>query len=308
MNDEDLKNFLEFYNSAENDHIRLLDNKITQIFSSNAFNNLSYNKNITSAEDVTKYIDEMHEDKFEIKNYNFSQEEFNFLINIIDEVENIQNQLGYRNKILPYSSLVSSLGIIRIIDKLPLNKKDLNIFEIGPGSGYTGAMLIKKNYNYFSVENTQGFYVWQSLLYKKLSKNFQENALYKKEINIKNKVTHFPWWEFSEFFTKNKIFNSKVDLIICDHTLAEVRRECLRYIAFLSKDLLNINNYAPIFLVRTFGAFINSNYWEILKIFNKAGFINIQFSNFLIFVPNNSHLAKDLGLINFFPKNSIPSS
>ena len=32
MNDEDLKNFLEFYNSAENDHIRLLDNKITQIF------------------------------------------------------------------------------------------------------------------------------------------------------------------------------------------------------------------------------------------------------------------------------------
>ena len=29
----------------------------------------------------------MHEDKFEIKNYNFSQEEFNFLINIIDEVE-----------------------------------------------------------------------------------------------------------------------------------------------------------------------------------------------------------------------------
>ena len=74
----------------------------------------------------------MHEDKFEIKNYNFSQEEFNFLINIIDEVENIQNQLGYRNKILPYSSLVSSLGIIRIIDKLPLNKKDLNIFEIGP--------------------------------------------------------------------------------------------------------------------------------------------------------------------------------
>ena len=114
--------------------------------------------------------------------------------------------------------------------------------------------------------------------------------------------------EFSEFFTKNKIFNSKVDLIICDHTLAEVRRECLRYIAFLSKDLLNINNYAPIFLVRTFGAFINSNYWEILKIFNKAGFINIQFSNFLIFVPNNSNLAKDLGLINFFPKNSNPSS
>ena len=306
MGNFNLKNFLDIYNSTELNNINELPNTIVQIFSSNAFDDLSYKKYIKFEEDVTKYVDEMHEYKKEIKKYTFSEEEFNFLKDITVSVENIQNKLEIKKKILPYSSLISSLGIIRIMNMLPINKKNLNVFEIGPGSGYTGAMIIKNNHNYFAVENTQGFYMWQSFLYKELNDNFQEDLLIKKNIDIDQKITHIPWWEFSKFFEKFQKLDNQIDLIICDHALAEVNKECLKYIAILSKSLLNEKNYAPLFLVRTFGAFINSNYWEILKVFNDAGFMNIQFSNFIIFIPKNSKLANNLNIKNFIPKNLKP--
>ena len=111
MSNFNLKNFLDIYNSTELNNINELPNKIVQIFSSNAFDDLSYKKYIKFEEDVTKYVDEMHENKKEIKKYTFSEEEFNFLKDIIVSVENIQNKLEIKKKILPYSSLISSLGI-----------------------------------------------------------------------------------------------------------------------------------------------------------------------------------------------------
>ena len=303
MNKIQFEELINKYKAFEENQFKSLSNRLVQIFHSNAFDKLNYSRNIGNINNIINYIDEMHEGKKEIDQYNFSDKEFELLKKILKTVENAQDNLSIEKKILPYSSLVTSLGIIRIIKKLPIDKNNIKVFEIGPGSCYTGAILLAEGYQYSCTDNTQAFYLWQSQLFSEIKDDFEEN-LENTNLFEKNKISHLTWWNFLKLFKKQKNQEEKVDLIICDHALGEVKKECLRYIAKLSEKILDKNENS-FFLFRAPGADVYSNYWEILKVFSEYGFTYIQFSTFVLLIPKDSKLAKTLNMRNFI-YNSKP--
>ena len=40
--------------------------------------------------------------------------------------------------------------------------EDLPVYEIGPGSGYLGALLVRSGHRYVATDIAEGFYLWQS--------------------------------------------------------------------------------------------------------------------------------------------------
>ena len=298
MNEEKFQELINLYNSIEEVKFKNISNKLIQLFNSNAFDNLSYKRNIEVSKDITNFIDEMHEGKKEIKKYNFSKYEYDKILEIYKLVEQIQLKLNIKNKILPINSLVSSFGMIRIIEKLNFKKKKLNIFEIGPGSFYTGTLLIKNGHNYTCTDNTQGFYLWQSIMFKEFDEEFVEN--FEKENSSNNNIRHMPWWEFLNAYKQEKDLYGKFDIVICDHTLGEINRDCLNYVVKLSKMILN-KNEESFFIFRSPGANIFSSYWEILRVFKNHQFEYVQFSNFIIFFQKDSILGKRLKIFSIIP-------
>ena len=93
----------------------------------------------------------------------------------------------------------SSINSLRIIRKIcdGLESSDVDVFEIGAGSGYLGAFLIKLGYRYTSMDNTQNFYLWQNRLYNMLCKQsgeLNEWAHINKIVRENGRVNHIPWW------------------------------------------------------------------------------------------------------------------
>lgn len=303
MNKNEFQDLIKTYKEIEEEKRRTFSNRLVQIFATGGFDYVNYPTNLKNHESIINYIDEMHEEKKEIKKYNFSEKEFELIKEIFQVVEYAQDKLEIKKKILPYTSLITSFGILRIIKKLFKNKKGVRVFEIGPGSCYTGALLVKEGYNYSCTDNAQGFYLWQSQILSELNEDFKEN-FEEKKLFKNEKLSHIPWWEFLELFKNQSKLKEKVDLIICDHALGEVKKECLKYIIKLSKNLLEEKNEASYFLFRAPGQAVFSNYWEILKVFNENDFVNIQFSTFIIFFSKNSKLAKELNIKNIIPKKA----
>jgi hypothetical protein len=300
MKKNEFEKLLNFYQKIEQEKKNSTPNRLRQIFATNAFDHVGYPKYLNYLENITNYIDEMHEEKKEIKKYSFSKKEFELIQKVFDYVEKAQENLNIKKKILPYSALITSFGILRIIKKLFKERSDIRVFEIGPGSGYTGILLIEEGFKYSCTENTQGFYLWQSQLFSEISKDFDENFNEVKLFKNDKKISHIPWWEFLKLFKLSKNEQDKVDLIVCDHALGEVSVECLKYIAKLSQNILE-KKQSSFFLFRAPGKAVFSDYWEILRVFREYGFVNIQFNNFIVFISKNSLLGKELNIKNIIP-------
>ena len=163
----------------------------------------------------------------------------------------------FNKLIVPISANLASIPLLRVIKKIKENfkLKKINIFEIGPGSGYFGIMNYINGDKYISTENSQAFYIWQNILMRNFAKdNDFFDYVYDELENMKNQnLVHLPWW----FFSNNNFMEKlDVDIIICEHAIAELDDNALRYLMKLSNFLLKDN------ISRHF--IINNNYelWE----------------------------------------------
>ncbi len=305
MDGLDFLKIIDHYNETEKKSAKKIPNSLKSFFYNNYFDITSYPRKINEFDEIINFIDEMHDNKKAILKYTINEEEFLLLQKILKHVENIQEKLNFKEKVLPFSSLLSAFGCYRIVKKLSLNK-DSKIFEIGPGSGYTGALFNKEGFKYSSTDNSQGFYLWQSLIYKELDKNFDETLLNKdfKIFNNSN-FSHLKWWEFAQVKDKIEKNDESADLIICNHALGELTKECLLYIIKISSKLLSNNdrkNRNSFFLSLSPGKQYFSNYLEILRQFENNGFNYIQFNEYILFFLKNSSLGKTLNINNLIPK------
>ncbi len=296
---------IDYYNQTEKKRVKNIPNSLRSFFFSNYFDITSYPRKIDEFDEIINFVDEMHDNKKAVLKYRFNEEEFMFLKEALNHVENIQNQLDFKKKILPFSSLLSAFGCYRIVKNLSL-KENSKIFEVGPGSGYTGLLLNKDGFRYSSTDNSQGFYLWQSLIYKELDKNFDETSL-NEDFKIFNNLnlSHLKWWEFVNVQKNIEKNNESADLIICNHALGELTKECLLYIIKISAKLLSNNdkkNRNSFFLSLSPGQQHFSDYFEILEKFEKNGFSYIQFNEFILFFLKDSTLGRLLNLKNIIPK------
>lgn len=178
-----------------------LSNRFLEAFQPVAFDKVGYPTRINDDKELIRYVDVLHElqEEFYYKNflYSITVDEFELLKHITVKVLNFTKDT-FGKDILVKSPILSSIGELRQINYISKDEKELpTIFEIGAGSGYLGALLYFKGYNYISTDITQSLYLYQNKLWNYLSKGNLYEAFDKIE-NIsceikKNKMVHVPY-------------------------------------------------------------------------------------------------------------------
>ena len=141
------------------------------------------------------------------------------------------------------------------------------ILEIGPGSGYLGAMLFLEGYPYAATEITQGFYIFQSGLWSHLaSSGFRELALEDGVFADIDELTagsmvHIPWWDF--FNSQYRDIRAVVDVVTPNHVLCEMHPHALMYLLRLSNHLLERSTTLPSFLFEGWGSDVEVPAWWV---------------------------------------------
>src|SRR5262249_16311114 len=115
-------------------------------------------------------------------------------------------------------------------------RQSLSIFEIGPGSGYLGAMLVEQGHGYAAMDNTQALYLLQSRLLEETAPNeFSDWARPSANGRAIARVTHLPCWEFVRL---GRSCPFKADVVISNANLGEMREDAVRFILAMAKRML----------------------------------------------------------------------
>jgi hypothetical protein len=122
----------------------------------------------------------------------------------------------------------------------------LQIFEIGPGSGYLGAYLINAGHCYASMDITQALYLWQNRLFASIADDSQEWAL---DEGAKGKCIHVPWWQFARYHEALPI---KADIVVCDGAMGEMETLGLFYNLLIARAMVDTSDCAT-FMFRRIG-------------------------------------------------------
>jgi len=197
-------NLLLDYDLEEQKALSLLPNRIIEASQSVVFDRLGYPTRVESIKELWKYADAMQEQRsrttFDLLGGGLTEEEFRLFTIIVEKVEFLTERHCDR-LVTPASSLLRAFLPFRAIRSF--ESKVNVILELGPGSGYLGALLHETGYSYHAVEVCQGFALWQRLL-------------------ISDKHAHTPWWKWMtepfegiELFTSNHALNELHPWSLC---------------------------------------------------------------------------------------------
>src|SRR5262249_21237629 len=144
----------------------------------------------------------------------------------------------YGRRSVPRAAMLRALNVVRHIRYLQPDPRAI-IFEIGPGSGYLGALLLELGYRYAATDVTQGMYIWQNhLLNAMVPGQVAELATADGDFFSglgDARAIHVPWWKF---VVVEPVIRSRVDVVTCNHALCEMHPSALAYSLRASYHLL----------------------------------------------------------------------
>jgi len=168
----------------------------------------------------------------------FSTAEANLAGRISDQVGALTRE-RYGREMRPISTLLSQFGLFRAImaTRQVYGLDKLRVFEIGPGNGYLGALLVHAGLPYASVDNAQSLYLWQNRLMSHGSgAAFFDWAKDGPPVEPRSyAVQHLPWWEYLKL---RRVRPLKADIIVSNTNLGEMNYGALVYTARLGVEIL----------------------------------------------------------------------
>ena len=233
---------VQTYNEAETaaktglsaDHIRA--------FSPATFRFHGYPDAAESDAAVVRYVDTMQEFADPLRHHErepYSEEEGRLVREVCDRVVALTESLFGRG-IRPWQGPLTTMKVFRAIQQVAriTGKRDLKIFELGPGSGYLGALLTAAGHKYISSDIAQGFYLWQSHLGRALAgAGFVEGALESVyPYGAAGRVVHIPWWHYATLYRQSAL--PQVDIVVSDHAFGEMHAYAMRYSSQLIQMML----------------------------------------------------------------------
>jgi hypothetical protein len=235
----------ESYDLAENDALTRAPNRVIEAVLPGTFAIRGYPVRVTTDDALWRYVDVMHE-LGEKADYTeglggFTRDEFDLFKRISETVAEM-TEARFGRRILPKGGLVRAFVAFRHIRFLS-DPAETAVFEIGPGSGYLGALLALDGYRYAATEITQGFYLAQSALWHHLfGDRFVELATDPRDLKDfqsldAGAVMHVPWWKY--YVVDADDVRLSVDVVTANHTLCEMQPTAFRYALRLSIDALD---------------------------------------------------------------------
>lgn len=225
---------IEQYDRYEADALETVSNVAREAFAPSTFLELGSPTTVSVEADFLRFIDTMHEvnagDYFKAP-YPLSLDEADLIRRIGDHVADwSQSQL--QRRVRPWVAPLSALEMFRVTTAMAqaLGKTSVTVLEIGPGSGYFGALLHLAGHRHVSMDITQAYYLWQNRLFESLAGDgFADLANPETPLaeDPSKSLIHLPWWRFVQMHATGCPFQP--DLVICDHALNEISTVALRY-------------------------------------------------------------------------------
>lgn len=264
---------VEKYNKHEQKALEDLPNRVVEMCRTVMFNSEGYPVRVSNEKELLKYLDVMHETRF-LHNINeffdgyLTETEFSDLKKLSTVAAEF-SKIHYAKSLAPTGSLLRSLQLFRFLQNIFLKSGD-KILEIGPGSGQLGGLFLLDNYSYSSTDITQAFYLHQNRYFNYITKQNLHEILSFDSVHdlYESKNCHIPWWIYAELW-KHKI--PQYELITCNHALAEMHMNSLKYTLKLSSLMLEKSNGFFVFESWGYDKFIKSP--VIHRLFEQNGFM-----------------------------------
>jgi len=269
---------VEDYATAERAGMVRLPNRIIECSRAITFAHEGYPTAAHSIEAIGRYADVMHEGRIRATSDQFllggiTEEEFELVRTVTAAVVRLSETV-YGKRQVATGSLLRALNVYRQINIL-YPERNTTILEIGHGSGYLGALLACSGYGYASVDIAQGFYLYQNHLLNTLlgSERVTELANDDRPLDAFSEVRarstlHIPWWKF---FVPEPHAILKVDVITCNHALAEMHVNALSYVVKFARQMLQRANGG--FLFEGWGSTVLRPIWSVSKRFADFGYV-----------------------------------
>jgi hypothetical protein len=227
------------YNEKQKKALETTPAYLSRCFIPINFSACNFTTNIASGHELWKFFDSMHEFRtyyyaHDILNGKFLPGEIEMIENIAINYGEIYNHFDRITNPVGLNQMLSSLPTVRIIESISKKLgRNLNVLEIGGGSGLLGQMLLVKNHTYTNFDTTQSFaihnIVVNSLLHENDFANFVEVPIETERnslITSARKINFLPWWHFA-----NTSLNlPRYDVIIMNHCFREISKKAIAMI------------------------------------------------------------------------------
>ncbi len=273
---------VETYNLNEQDAVDRLPNRILEAAQPGTFNLRGYPTRASADSDVWRFVDAMHElglkPDYEESLGGLTGAEFKLYQTVARAVSEF-TEARFGRRIVPKGALIRAFFAYRTIRQLSA-PSDTTVFEIGPGSGFLGALLALSGYRYAAHEIAQGFYMAQSTLWANLFPDtFVELAsdprtLVDFEELPAGTVLHVPWWKF--YLVRPEEVSIRFDVATANHTLCEMQTTAFKYALRICRHSIGEPAARPkYFLVEGPGADDLRNYGQMCAEFDAAGYVTL---------------------------------
>lgn len=216
-----VQKLIDLYDFKEKSALTRLPNRAIEAFQAAHFGLVGYPAKITSARELWRYHDVMHENQFESN--------IRLLGTSLNHPEGIALVKETASKILQFSenyfgirsagkealsrALYQFAQLSRALSGFP---RPWTILEIGPGSGYLGVLLGLSGNRYVAVEASQAFFVYQSCLFDETFGDQYANGI---DGVDSARISHIPWWQFcAEDSTLQQFDCATANHMLCEMT------------------------------------------------------------------------------------------
>ena len=229
-----ISDFIENYNRIEDESIRSFSNYLVRAFAPITFNNLNFQTDIKSQNELWKYIDTQHEGRYfenmALLGGGITESEFELLQEAVDICMKFTKTIG--KELIPINALTRSLISYRAIKSYftSLNKAP-SVLEIGAGSGYLGLLCGISGWWYSSLDVSKSLVTYQNTLW-----NFAGFKVKFAEVGVTYSDSNFlqiPWWVWCN--TESPLPNREI--VVANHVIQEMAPLSLSFTIRRSRDL-----------------------------------------------------------------------
>lgn len=291
------------YDAAEQEAIFELPNRIVEAYQPVTFHQVGYPTQVSSNSELWKYVDVMQELGFERDFHHLMEgrltvSEFELLKRLTELIYSF-SESSFQRKMIARATVLQSLNVFRHIRYLFGDARP-RVFEIGPGCGYLGAMLMLENYPYTANEITPAFYLYQNHFWNFISNGkvielVRDNLSNNKQLIVPEggAVVHIPWWEFVKLRPASV---PQFDIITVNHALCEMHPNSLLFLLMIARGLLRGTETPKAIVFEGWGADFGRRRSTIIQEFNKWGFQMVHAdSQITIFVPSGTENVVNIG-------------
>lgn len=239
------------YDAAERNALSRLSNRAIEAASTVAFDHTGYPTRIRSESELWRYADVMQDGRARAtfdQLGGLTEHEFKLLRRLTDRVASI-TKLRCHKRIVPKDAPMRAVLAYRQITAFypaadrEACKRGPSVFEVGPGSGYLGAMLDLDGHDYRSTDITQAFHLWQRIMVGD---------------------RQMPWWEWMDI----ERADFPVDVITVNHALNEMQPRALQYLIVRAERMLGTRGAL---FVESWGAEYHRSTAQTASLFDKRG-------------------------------------